>query len=332
MKFTILLPHFKTFKMTAYTLSKLFQYRGNHEIEVIVIDNSPDHESGKQLRQMFKHVLFVDYPADNRMQSHGIAFDFVMPLVETEWFITVESDSFPTRAGWLDRYEAYIKSGFDGAGSLLKLSGGTYMHPAGALYKKSVWQEASDYCKTIEYAYLPNIAMKEGFPCHLMVSNRMFPDFSKDPGKYVKLDPSYEGATPLFISEKALYYEPTNHPFHNGMGQFQETFSTYAQRTVETEPAGIILSNEEDFIYRMGYEPGQWFCYYMLATGRELYYIHTDTVWIPGRVNQQQAYTVNTTGFVHLWGVSAYKDCSAEELQDIVKFKAKQVEDLYASL
>lgn len=331
MKITILLPHYKTFKMTAYALSKLIEYKGKHEVDIIVIDNCPSDSSGKELREMFPRVSFIDYP-EGKMQSHGIAFDFVIPVVTTEWFLTIESDSFPTKPDWLDYYEDIIKGGYDGGGSLLTLSGGQYMHPAGALYNKKVWMDAKWYCNEIRYAYLPNIAMKEGFPCHLMVSDRMFSDFCKNPKNYVEIHHSYEGNTALMISEKASGYEPVTNPFHNGMGQFQETFSTYAQRNIKTDPDGIILRNDEDFIYRMGYEPGQWFCYYMISTGRKLFYIPTKTKWMKNREGQQQEYTINEAGFKHLWGVSAYKDCTAEELKDIIEFKAKQVEDLYASL
>lgn len=331
MKFTILLPHYKTFQMTAYTLRKLIEFKGKHEIEIIVIDNCPSDRSGKQLRELYPRVSFINYPED-KMQSHGIAFDYVIPIIQNEWFITIESDSFPTKDNWLDRYEAIIARGYDAAGSLLTLSGGRYMHPAGALYNKKVWEEASDYCRQIQYTYLPNMAMYENFPCHLMVSDRMFRDFCNNPAKYIILHDSYKNDTALAISEKAIKYEPVTKPFHNGMGQFNEAYSTYAARTDQTDPAGIILKNDTDFIYRMGYEPGQWLCYYMLATGKKLFYIPTKTKWMPGRENQQQEYTINDVGFKHLWGVSSYYKCETDGFQDITAFKAKQVEELYQSI
>lgn len=332
MRFTILLPHYKTFEMTAYALYKLIQLKGKHDIEIFVIDNCPSDPSGKKLMEKYpRHVSFIDYP-ESKMQSHGIAFDYVLPIVDTEWFITIESDSFPTQPNWLDVYEGFINKGYDGAGSLLKLSGGVYMHPAGALYNKKVWLEAMEYCKNIPYAYFPNIAMKENFPCHLMVGDRMVKSFCENPSKYVTLHHSYEGKTAMQLVERLSEYSPVTTPFHNGMGQFQETFSTYAARTEKTDPPGIILKDDTDFIYRMGYEPGQWLCYYMLATGRKLFYIPTKTKWLKDRENQQQEYTINDVGFKHLWGVSSYYKCDTEGFQDIVAFKARQVEELYESI
>lgn len=331
MHITILIPHFRTGKMTAYTISQLLKFKGAHELDILVIDNNAGDGSTEYLIPFMKDIAIIEYPKD-KMQSHGIAFDYVIPHIRTEWFITLESDSYPTKEGWLNYYKNIIDGQYDGAGSLLNLSGGQYMHPAGALYKKSIWQEAKDYCDSIDYAYLPNIAMKDGFPCHLMVNNNFFGEFCKHPGWYVDLHYSYNNHTPLMIAEKALAYEPVTKPFHSGLGRFNESYNTYGQRNIESEPPGIILTNEITLIKRMGYEPGQWLHYFMLATGKKLFYIPTETIWMPNRVNQQQEYTINEVGFKHLWGISAYDGCAAENVQDIVKFKAKQVEELYQSI
>lgn len=330
MKFSILIPHYKTGKMTAYTIHQLLKHKGRHEIDIHVVNNSVGHDS---LMYLLPYSIYrYDYPP-NKIQSHGIAFDYILPNIETEYFITIESDSFPTTDNWLDYYEDLIKQGYDAAGSLLKLSGGQYLHPCGALYRKSVWQEANDYCEhMIDYAYLPNIAMKENHPCHLMVKNSLFAEFCKDPEKYVELHPSYKGDSPMQITEKALAYQPVVCPFHNGTGRFQETFSTYRFRNPTIGMSDVMLDNDSDLICRMGYEPGQWFHYYMLAMGKRIFYIPTETKWMEGRENQQQEYTINGVGFRHEWGVSSYDGCTAADVQDIVKFKANRVEQLYASI
>lgn len=138
--------------------------------------------------------------------------------------------------------------------------------------------------------------------------------------------------TPLAIERKANNYSPATMPFHSGLGQFQESFGTYAARNIESEPAGILLHDDTDFIYRMGYEPGQWLSYWMLATGKALYYIPTKTKWMEGRTNQQQEYTINEYGFQHLWGISSYFNFDHPDFKDIVDFKAKQVEELFQSI
>src|SRR5690349_2880551 len=146
MNFTILVPHYKTGKMTAVCVHKLLESTG-HKIKIIVINNSG--EDIEELHRFGKKIKILAYPQD-KLQSHGIAFDFAMPYVKDEYFITVESDSFPTKPDWLDYYAALVDRGYDAAGSLLKLSGGEYMHPCGAMYRKSAYEEAA---AQLEYAY-----------------------------------------------------------------------------------------------------------------------------------------------------------------------------------
>jgi hypothetical protein len=332
MIFTILIPHYRSENMTRFSVNQFFKYKGKHEIHLIVGDNNAGDGTIDGLRDR-PYLTIVDYPKD-KLQSHGILLNYILELglVKTEYFITAESDSFPTVDNWLDSYADIINQGYDCAGSLLTLSGGSYIHPAGALYKKSIWEEAKKYCDEIQYSYLPNIAMKEGHPCHLMVHNKIFGEFCKDPSKYVEVHASYKENSALEIANKAVNYEVVVNPFHNGMGQFQESYSTYGQRNTGIEPQGILLKNNEFLIYRMGYEPGQWFCYWQLAMGKKIFQIPTKTVWMGNRENQQQEYTIMDNGFKHLWGVSSYNGCIAEELQDIVKFKEKQVNDLIAEL
>lgn len=334
MKITILIPHYKTGEMTAYTVHQLLKYKGRHDVDIIIINNHPGDSSLSLLRPYSSEIKIYDYPAD-KLQSHGIAFDYAqMGLMDadTEYFITIESDSFPTMDNWLDYYEGLIEKGYDAAGSLLKLSGGTYMHPAGALYRSSIWFEAKKYCDAIQYAYLPNIAVKHGFTYHLMVENNLFSEFCKTPETFIELSNGYKENTPLQIAEKAIAYSPVVGPFHNGMGQIQESVATYGFRNPSMAKIDIPIQNNEGLIYRVGYEPGQWFHYYMMAMDKKVFYIPTKTVWMPNRENQQQEYTEMENGFRHLWGVSSYNGCTTDDVQDIVRFKANQVDQLYQSI
>ena len=324
MNFTILLVHYKTWKMTAYSISKLIQHAGKHDIEILVCDNSPDDGSMSEVAKVIKdsRVKVVQYPTD-KLQSHGIGFDHLMPYVNTEWFITVESDSFPTQDNWLDYYQDLIEKGFDCAGSLLKLSGGEYIHPAGAMYKTSDWVTAKEVVMrtTPHINYYPNLGVKDNFPCHIM-TNEILTDF---PNKHH----SYNNVS---FAEQLERYLPVAHSvFHNGIGGLQESLLTYHRRNIAS---GVIdMTTPTKFpIYRIGYEPGQWFCYHLAAENKSIFPIPTETVWLPNRVNQQQEYTIMENGFTHLWGVSAYHGATGEDLQDIIQFKQNQMESLYNEL
>lgn len=331
MKTTILLPHFKTGKMSAYTIAQLLKYKGKHDIEIFVIDNNAGDESIQYLDPFLDHIKIFSYPKD-KMQSHGIAFDWVMPYVKTDYFITIESDSFPTSEEWLDEYEFFIENEVDSAGSIISLSGGTYLHPAGALYKRSVWQEAKQYCNSIEYSYFPNISNKEGFDFHLMVHNRVLNEFLINPEDYIELGNSYKGKTYQEILERAIDYSPTVNPFHNGMGMKQESIKTYGNRDIQSDYSFIMLDNRMPLIHRVGYEPGQWLSYYCFVNNKKVINIPTEIKWLPNRENQQQERTIMSNGFTHLWGVSAYHDSDAKGVDDIKEIKQRLPDILYNSL
>lgn len=341
MRFSILIPHYKTGKMTAYCISQLLKFKGRHEIKIIIIDNS----NGEGIEYFQKYIgphptyqiQCITYPSD-KLQSHGIAFDYAIEYYEKEhfvqeriwdnmqgdYFITMESDSFPTQDNWLDYYENLINEGYDMSGSCLKLSGGQYIHPAGAMYRKSLWKEAREFVKHLNstYNYYPNLGMKGLFPCHIM-SNEILTDFPLKHHSYNNVN---------FEEQLRNYLPIAQSVFHNGMGCQQEDFNTYGQRNIASGTLDIGNDFTDKTIYRMGYEPGQWFSYWHYATGRKVKQIDTEIEWMPERRNQQQEYTLMSNGFKHLWGVTAYSGSNDESTKDISNRKNQLMEELYQSI
>lgn len=333
MNFSILIPHFKTGRMTAYAVAQVLKYKGRHRIEILIVDNNDGDGSIDYLKPFAQHVKIFPYPK-GVLQSQGIGINFLMSHVNNEHVITMESDSFPTNETWLDYYENLINEGYESAGSLLKLSGGTYQHPAGALYKKSIWETADLYCKEMGYIYFPNMAYKEGFPCHIMVNQSEFETLYNEHLCTLTLHDSYKRLTKEEFLERAEKYKPVVCAFHNGMGLLQERYTTYGIRTAETDIPHIPVStiSNPKVIYRMGYEPGQWLHYWMVQIGTKIHNVPTEVKWMAQRENQQQEYTLMENGFKHLWGVTAYSGCEVAELRDIIDHKQKQVDELYESL
>lgn len=331
MKISILIPHFKTGKMTAYTIAQLLKYKGDHEVEILVIDNNAGDGSVQYLKPFAKDIKYQAYPKD-MLQSHGIAFDFILPYVKNDYFITIESDSFPTTEGWLDYYENLINNGYDAGGSLLQLSGGEYLHPCGAFYSKKVWQEAKDYCNSVEYAYFPNMALREGFACHLMVHKSIVEKVMDAPYDYVEPAGDYGKMSRKDIVLRMMHYSPVVAPFHNGMGGNNESIKTYGQRNATSEVPTIILSNKQKLLARIGYEPGQFLYYFMLAKGKKIFHIPTEVNWISGKENQQQEYTLMENGFKHLWGISSYHGHTPEGEEAVAELKQRIPSELYSTL
>lgn len=330
MNFSIILCHYRTGKMTAYTVAQILKYKGNHEVEILICDNNAGDDSIAYLEPFKEHIKVVDYPKD-KLQSHGIGYDVLFELAQNEWVICMESDSFPVKEGWLDYYVRLINEGYDGAASLLQLSGGQYGHPAGALYNRNIWMEARWYCRKIQYAYFPNIAMKDGFASHLMVHEDVYSQLLNAPEDYIELSSSYKPWDKRMAIDKKYHYDPVNNPMHNGMGRLQESVRTYGGRNPETEVPNILLDDRAKIIYRVGYEPGQWFYYWMLAKGYKVFSIPTETKWLPEKENQQQEYTLTENGVKHCWGISAYHGTDLKD-GDVAKIKQSLPEELYETL
>jgi hypothetical protein len=330
MKTTILIAHYKVGKITAYAISQLLKYKGNHEIDIVVVDNNPDDGSAFYIYPFLKDITIVNYPKD-RMQSQGAAYDWVLPSIRTETFLTMESDAWPTKIDFLDYYEQKINEGFDCIGSLQKLSGGTYFHPCGTMYRTNVWQEAKEYFDNVEYEYFPNMSRSNGFDCHLMVHESILDAFMKNPDDYIELAEGYKPYTPLKALEKMEYYRPAKMVFHSGLGGRQENVKTYGYRTMETEVPHIILNHKNyKYINRIGYEPGQAFSYWLAATNKKIFNMPIEIKWMDGQEGKQQEYTLNEAGIYHAWGISSYG--GSESTDKVATYKKSIPDQLYETL
>lgn len=326
MRFTILIPHWKAGKMTAYCVSQVLKKKGRHEVDIIVIDNNSGDGTIEYLRPYYDHITLMKFPKD-RVQSHGIAFDFALQAgIKTDFFITLESDGYPINDTWLDYYEDLIKHGVECAGSVFQLSGGEYLHPCGAMYKYSNWKEAMNYCKEQPYMYFPNMALKEQHACHLMVHETILEDVLAAPEDFVELPDGYRPFNKDVALERAKWYRGATYPFHNGMGSNEESVKTYGARTVISETPRILLTGKKKFIKRLAMEPGQWFCYWHFATGKNVVFIPTTIKWLKDAV--QQEYTLTRNGLKHLWGVSSFFDAD----NPIANKKRETVEQLYSTI
>lgn len=329
MKFSIIIPHFKS-KITAYAVSKFIEHAEGEEVEIIIINNSYPDKSIKYLEPFAGklNIFTFNHPT---ISSHGIAYDRAIPFISRKWFITAESDSFPTRP-YLKYYKSIIEKGYDAAGSKLKLSGGEFVHTCGALYNVDLWKDAKRYCERMPYTYFPNMSQFSGFASHLMVHDDILNAFLSEPEDYIELSDAYKPYSAELAKSKANWYKPVVNPFHNGCGNNNEYLQTYGQRTIESEKKNVLLNNKLKLINRVGQEPGQWLSYYMAACNMNVFEIPTETQWMKDRVNEQQEYTLNEAGIKHIWAGSSYLDMKGTEMNDVYEFKHNQVEELYNTL
>lgn len=332
MNISILIPHYKSGKVTAYSISQFLKNSGKHNIKIYISNNSPDDDSVKYLKPFINDVVVVDYPS-NMLQSHGIGVNRLAELCDTEYFVTAETDSFPTNETWLDEIEKLINEGYDAGGSFLELSGGMYMHPCGAFYSKKAWKECDDYLKQSPFKIVPNVCNGgDGFDYHLMIPNKFWDKVLDSPQDFFDLSNSYKNVPRETIIERTNHYSSSVCAFHCAMGLANESCNTYGRRNIETEPP-IVLFNRLNGLYkRVGYEPGQYFTYWMMAMGKKIAYMPTEIKWLPNREKQQQEYTLMCNGFKHIWAGTAYLDMKDTEYNDVYEFKHNYIESLYNSL
>jgi len=328
--FTVLIPHFRTPKITAYTVSQWLKHSNSDEVAIIVINNSVGDDSIRSLDR-FRDKINIIHNITDKITSHGTAYDMAMPYVKTDYVICTESDAFPTKS-FTGYYREVVDLDYDMAGSLLKLSGGEYIHPAGAIYKTSLWRDCKKYIDDCPYLYFPNM-WETDFKYHTMVRKDFLDEFLDNPSLFLTLAPEYVGLSKEDVLAKAYYYSPISAPFHNGMGLNQESALTYGDRTIETDTAYAATNDYmgDNLIKRVGFEPGQSITYLAEAMGKNVGIIPTVTKWLPGREGQQQEYTFNEGGIKHLWGCTAYHGITNKDIEDITTFKTNQVNELYAS-
>lgn len=332
MTISILIPHWRTLKMTAYTVSQFLKYKGDHDVKIIVIDNSYPDESIKGL-EPFRDQITILPNTSTKTSSHGIALDMAMELVDTPYVLTAESDSFPIRPGYLDYYQQIIDGGFQMAGSLLTLSGGSYIHPAACLYSRNLWQQCKEYCDSIPYAYFPAMMLRDNFNLHTMIHNDYLDQVLENPEDWFELSSDYKPYSKEKTIKKMEHYKPVCGPFHDGRGGRQENIRTFGGRTWLSEvPFATYNPKWQKIIGRIGLEPGQFLHYFACSQGTKIFEIPTEIKWMPGKEHQQQEYTINEPGIKHLWGISAYHNYTPENEKDVAKFKQSIPEQLYATL
>lgn len=333
MTITILIPHYKTGMMTAYTIAQILKYKGDHDVKIIVIDNNAGDGSIEYLEPFKDQFVYVPYPKE-WLQSHGVGYNYAIDsgYVASEYFITLESDSYPTKP-FLDYYQQIIDGGFDMAGSLLTLSGGSFLHPAGAIYSKALYDEAKKYCSEMPYWYFPNMAMRDDFKMHLMVHRDLLERFLENPDEWVDLSPDYKPYSKELAVEKLRHYSSVCGVFHDGRGGRQESIKTFGGRTWESEKDFAIYNPKwSKLISRVGQEPGQNLFYLAKDLNKKIFNIPTEVKWLEGKENRQQEYTLNEAGIKHAWGVSAYHGYTPVGDEYVAKIKQDLPEALYNTL
>ena len=110
-KVTILIPHYKTLELTKLCLAKLKKNTDLRVARIIVIDNGSKDESTDYLKSVEWIDLIIrdDTSMELGEVAHAKALDLAMKSVDTEYVLSIHTDTFAKRKDWLE----YLMSKFD---------------------------------------------------------------------------------------------------------------------------------------------------------------------------------------------------------------------------
>ena len=101
---TILIPNFKTYKLTKVCLRLIRKFTDLNKVEVIVIDNNSNDESLEYLKKLnwIKLIERKGIFNESGPMSHAKALDLGLKKVKTQFVISFHTDTFVTKEDWLN--------------------------------------------------------------------------------------------------------------------------------------------------------------------------------------------------------------------------------------
>lgn len=309
-KLSIIAASYKTPIWLATMVAAFKKYPFSIESELIVTDNSPGHPSIRALTEtsLGEGVKIVQGNPD--FPSHGHGYDLAYAESDGDWIMCTETDAFPVRHAWGD---GYVKSSVDHdiIGPLVPQSSGPYIHPAGAMYRRTLiesaksWQEAHR-----QWVFVPGAgAMLKTHPkaCHVVAHQDWLSD-QFIPGDVQQQIDLWKQAGPF---QEMRSFDP------------DDSFDTYQHRTqiLNFEP-----NNGKLFYNRIGYESGQWLAYYAERNGFRVLRCPNEIIWMHGHEGRQAAESrIFGGGMLHCWGGTVTSVSAKNMPPDVVRYKREQM-------
>lgn len=287
-KVSILIPHFKTWRWTAACIWHFRTFGAPVDSEIILVNNSPGHPSIKAITETELGEGVKVVSGDPEFPSHGNGYDLAAKVATGDYFFTAETDSFPTRCGWFDEYVKAAGDGYDLIGPEIPQSAGRYIHPAGALMSRKVYDAALRWQKGhASWFFCPGAGIM------MQVS---------DKGYHVV---AHASELSRIISGSALEREVEQWakvgPYQEMRSFDEDSFDTYPQRTGIQNFQPL---HGKTIYLKIGYEAGQWLSYFAEAYGFRVLRAPVEIEWMAGHEGRQSAGSTVFGGFRHVWAGS----------------------------
>jgi hypothetical protein len=306
-KISVLLAHFKTWEWTAICIYHLKKYGfSGVPYEILVVDNSPGHPSIRAITEteLGEDVKVINGNPD--FSSHGNGYDLAAQQASGDYFFTTETDAFPVRHGWFEEYVKAIGDGYDLIGPEIPQSAGRYIHPAGALMARKVYDKALEWMKAHDdWFFCPGGAVAAGLsdrPYHVVARMCDMPKGDE--------------------FTRALVLWAQSGPYQEMRSFDEDTFENYGQRIgiQNFDP----VEGKRHYL-KIGYEAGQWLAYFAEAHGFRVLRAPVEIVWVDGWENRQAKHSTVFGGFTHVWGGTVSDDPNYDShCRDVKKYQMRE--------
>lgn len=108
---SILIPHYKTLKMTQLCLELIKKNTDLNNVSIIVIDNGSNDDSSKYLTTVDWITLIAreKIAGEGGVSAHSNALDLALKTVNTPYVLSIHTDTFVISPKWLDYLLNHIK-------------------------------------------------------------------------------------------------------------------------------------------------------------------------------------------------------------------------------
>jgi glycosyltransferase involved in cell wall biosynthesis len=108
----ILIPHYKTLKMTKLCLDLLKKNTNLDKAELVVIDNGSNDDSSDYLKSLDWITLITREKVDGEKgaTAHSNALDLALEQVTSPYFLSIHTDTFVIHPKWLEFLLTHIQS------------------------------------------------------------------------------------------------------------------------------------------------------------------------------------------------------------------------------
>lgn len=313
-KVSIIIPTFKTWRWTAICIHAYKTYGVPIDSEIILVDNAPDSPMIKAITEtsLGEGVKIIEGERD--FSSHGRGYDLAYEQAEGDWIFCSETDSFPTHHGWFDDY-VKASATHDLIGPEVPQSSGTYIHPAGAAYRRTVIESAKEWqAKHKDWVFCPGAAVELGTsskPYHVIAHAQWLKD--KEISSQIKSEVNTWKRAGVFQEMRCFDEDTwTSYPHRIGIHNWEPESGKPAYN-------------------KIGFEAGQWLAYYAQSHGFRVLKAPTEIHWMPRHEGGQAAHSTVFGGFTHVW-CGTVSNLPNDIANDVRAFKLAKMNQLFSEL